>query len=139
MIGATRDYASFPFSTTRSTPARYFTGGVDMVGWGAVVLGVWLMISPAVIRSTGVASWSAWIAAVLGAIAGARLARHHRTWQALLAGIAAACTLVAGFIPRLQSGDQFIGRSVIFGALFFIAGIAAAFGHSETGRPAASA
>jgi len=101
-----------------------------------VVLGVWMMISPAVIPSPAVASWNSWIVGVLGVLSGLRFARDHRTWQAGLTFIASACIFVAGFIPRLQAGDQLIGRSLIFGALLFVAGVSSFGHHHEEVRPA---
>ena len=99
-------------------------------GW-IVLLGVWLMTSPMVLHSPIMASWNAWIVAVLAVFCGTRLQHEHKSWQATLAIIAGACTFIAGFISRLQFGPQFVGRSVIFGGLLFIAG-ASSFGpHHE--------
>ena len=90
-----------------------------------VVLGAWMMLSPLVIPSPAVASWNSWIVGVVAAVNGVRLQRAHYVWQATLTYIASACIFVAGLIPRLQHGDELIGRSIIFGALLFIAGICA--------------
>ena len=60
---------------------------------------------------------------------------EHKSWQATLAIIAGVCTLIAGFIPRVQAGSpfygQFIGRSVIFGGLLLIAGVSSFGEHHE--------
>lgn len=94
-----------------------------MIALVLIVLGVWMVFSPLVIPSPAVASWNSWIVGVLGALNGVRLQRTHHAWQATLTYIASACIFVAGFIPRLQAGDELVGRSIIFGALLFIAGI----------------
>jgi len=88
-----------------------------------IVLGVWMVFSPLMIPSPGVASWNSWIVGVLGVLNGVRLQRAHDTWQATLTFIASACIFVGGFIPRLQLGNELAGRSIIFGSLLFIAGI----------------
>jgi hypothetical protein len=103
----------------------------DMVSGVIILLSVWLIGSPLVISWPILASWNSWIVAVIGAYCGVRLAREHKTWQAALTFIASACTFVAGFIPRLQIGDELIGRSLIFGALLFVAGISSIAQHHE--------
>src|SRR6185295_7172396 len=89
-------------------------------------LGIWLMISPLAIASPTVASWNSWIVAVLAIFNGVRLARvEHKAWQATLTFIASACTFLGGVIPRMNYGDGIIARSIIFGALMFVAGVSA--------------
>ncbi len=88
-----------------------------------LILGAWMTLSPLVGPSPAVASWNSWVVGILAAIGGTRLQRDHNVWQATLTYIASACIFVAGFIPRLQLGDELIGRSIIFGGLLLIAGI----------------
>lgn len=103
-----------------------------------VILGVWMVLSPLVVHWPAVASWNSWIVGVLGALNGVRLQRSHHVWQATLAYIASACIFVAGFIPRLQLGDELIGRSIIFGSLLVIAGICAiGYQHAAHASPRA--
>ena len=94
-----------------------------MTAFIVLILGAWMMLSPAAGPSSALASWNSWIVGVLAAIAGTRLQRDHNVWQATLTYIASACIFVAGFIPRLQAGDELVGRSIIFGGLLLIAGI----------------
>ncbi len=96
-----------------------------------VVLGVWMMLSPLVIHGPAVAPWNSWFVGAFAAIGGVRVQHEHKVWQAILAYIASACIFVAGFIPRLQSGDELVGRSIIFGALLFIAGVSSIGHHYE--------
>jgi predicted membrane channel-forming protein YqfA (hemolysin III family) len=93
-----------------------------------VILGVWMVMSPLMLHWAAAASWNSWIVGVLAAICGTRVQRDDKVWQAILTYIASACIFVAGFIPRLQHPDELIGRSIIFGALLFIAGVSS-FGH----------
>ncbi len=102
----------------------------------AVVLGVWMVMSPLVIHWPAVASWNSWIVAVIGVLIGVQVQRGHRVWQATLTYIASACIFVAGFIPRLQAGDELVGRSIIFGSLLFIAGVSS-IGHRHAVERAA--
>jgi hypothetical protein len=119
------------------TVRRVREGGADMMSaLIVIVLGVWMMLSPLVIPSAAVASWNSWIVGMLGAFNGARLQRAHNVWQATLTYIASACIFVAGFIPRLQAGDELVGRSIIFGALLFIAGICSLGYRHQVGHPA---
>jgi len=101
-----------------------------------VLLGVWMMASPTVIPSPAVASWNSWIVGAIGALTGARLARAHKAWQGTLAIIASLCIFVAGFIPVLQAGDRLVGRSIVFGALLFVAGVSSLERHHQA-EPAA--
>ena len=94
-----------------------------MTAFIVLILGAWMMLSPLAGPSPAFASWNSWVVGVLAAIAGTRLQRDHNVWQATLTYIACACIFVAGFIPRLQLGDELIGRSIIFGGLLLIAGI----------------
>ena len=96
--------------------------------WVVVILGVWMLLSPLVIHWPSLASWNSWIVGVLGALSGVRLQHGHKVWQATLTYIASACIFVAAFIPRLQIGDEFVGRSIAFGSLLFIAGICSVLG-----------
>ena len=96
-----------------------------------VVLGIWMIVSPLAIGAPAFASWNSWVVGVICAICGTQIQRENKVWQAILTYIASACIFVAGFIPRLQGGDELIGRSIIFGALLFIAGVSS-FGHHPT-------
>jgi predicted membrane channel-forming protein YqfA (hemolysin III family) len=102
-----------------------------MMSAAILFLGFWMILSPSAISWPAVASWNSWIVAAIGAYCATRLAREHKTWQAALTFIACACIFIAGFIPRLQTGDQFIGRSLIFGMLLFVAGVSSFGKHHE--------
>jgi hypothetical protein len=101
-----------------------------MTAFIVLILGAWMMLSPAAGLSPAFASWNSWVVGVLAAISAMRLQREHSIWQATLTYIASACIFVGGFIPRLQLGDELIGRSIIFGGLLLIAGICSFGYHS---------